>query len=253
VKRATVPAVAPGASRARAWIVGLAVVAALVLPEAAGASPSFQIPATADQLILVSSPGYHPANYLATLRAYRRVSASSPWRLVFGPWQAETGYSGLRDSRHEGDGSTPTGVFGIGATFYGTRPDPGGLHFAYHRLRCGDWWDSDQYTRRYNRFVHVRCGVTPRFASESNSEGLWTETLAYPYFAVIRFNVDPTIRGRGAPGSAIFFHSWVSGPTAGCVALPQTQLLTVLRWLKPADDPVIEIGTKREVNSSPTP
>jgi L,D-peptidoglycan transpeptidase YkuD (ErfK/YbiS/YcfS/YnhG family) len=144
-------------------------------------------------------------------------------------------------------------VFGIGATFYGTRPDPGGLHFAYHRLRCGDWWDSDQYTRRYNRFVHVRCGVTPRFASESNSEGLWTETLAYPYFAVIRFNVDPTIRGRGAPGSAIFFHSWVSGPTAGCVALPQTQLLTVLRWLKPADDPVIEIGTKREVNSSPTP
>jgi L,D-peptidoglycan transpeptidase YkuD (ErfK/YbiS/YcfS/YnhG family) len=219
----------------------------IVLTPSASARPSFQIPTTADQLIVVSSPTYHPANYLATFRAYRRSNSASPWHLALGPWQAETGYSGLRNSRHEGDGSTPTGVYGIGATFYGIEPNPGGLHYPYHRLRCGDWWDSDKYTSRYNRFVHVRCGVTPDFASASKSEGLWTETVAYPYFAVIRFNVDPTVGGRGAPGSGIFLHHWVYGPTAGCVALPGTQLLTVLRWLRPTDDPVIEIGTDRQV------
>jgi L,D-peptidoglycan transpeptidase YkuD (ErfK/YbiS/YcfS/YnhG family) len=244
------------AASSRFWTLvtaaGALVLTCLAFPPYAGArNPSFQIPTTADQLIVVSSPTHHPANYLATFRAYRRAGAASPWHLVLGPWQAETGYSGLRDSRHEGDGSTPTGVYGIGATFYGIEPNPGGLHYPYHRLRCGDWWDSDKYTPRYNRFIHVRCGVTPHFATASKSEGLWTETLAYPYFAVIRFNVDPTIGGRSAPGSAIFLHHWVYGPTAGCVALPGPELLAVLRWLRSNAAPVIEIGTNRELGSPP--
>jgi len=161
----------------------------------------------------------------------------------------ETGYGHLRDARHEGDGSTPTGVFGIGSTMYGNDPDPAGLHYAYHRLVCGDWWDENPYSPRYNRFVHVPCGITPGFASRS--EPLWTEKVAYAYFAVIRFNMDPTIAGRLAPGSGIFLHSWVGGPTAGCVALPQSRLLDLLRWLRPAAHPVIEIGTDREVASTP--
>jgi L,D-peptidoglycan transpeptidase YkuD (ErfK/YbiS/YcfS/YnhG family) len=81
---------------------------------------------------------------------------------VFGAWHVETGYGHLRDVRREGDGSTPTGIFGIGATMYGTKPDPGGLHYPYHQPVCGDWWDEDPYSMRYNRFVHVPCGVTPR-------------------------------------------------------------------------------------------
>lgn len=243
--------VLPWLNRALTASAALIVLAiAPLIPPAVARAAAFQIPSTADQLIVVSSPTYHPANYLATFRAYRRANTASPWHLVLGPWQAETGYSGLRDHRHEGDGSTPTGVYGIGATFYGTRSNPGGLHYRYHQLTCGDWWDSDKYTRRYNQFIHLPCGVTPRFATESDSEGLWTETVAYPYFAVIRFNVDPTIEGRDAPGSAIFLHHWVYGPTAGCVALPGAELLAVLRWLRPGDDPVIEIGTNREVGSA---
>jgi len=87
----------------------------------------FGIPATADELIVVSSPTYDPAapGYLAELRAYRRPSPGSPWRLAWGPW------------------------------------------------------------------------------------------------------------------------------TAGCVALPQSRLLDLLRWLRPAAHPVIEIGTDREVASTP--
>lgn len=206
----------------------------------------FEVPADADQLIVVSSPTYQPPDYLATLRTYERAGSSSRWRAVFGAWQAETGEGHLRDVRREGDGSTPTGVFGIGATMYGTQPDPGGLHYAYHRLVCGDWWDEDPYSPRYNRFVHVPCGATPAFASWS--EALWTETVAYPYFAVVQFNMSPTVGGVDAPGSGIFLHSWIGGPTEGCVALPEARLLDVLRWLRPSAHPVIEIGTDREVD-----
>jgi L,D-peptidoglycan transpeptidase YkuD (ErfK/YbiS/YcfS/YnhG family) len=135
---------------------------------------------------------------------------------------------------------------------YGTRADPGGLHEPYHQLVCGDWWDEDPYSPQYNRFVHVSCGTTPPFAAWS--EPLWEETQGdrgYPYLAVIDYNDDPTVAGPDAPGSGIFLHAWMDAPTEGCIALPVNDLLDVLRWLEPADHPVIEIGTDAEVGHVP--
>ncbi len=233
-------------------MVGAAVVAALIgspAVQAATRDTSLAIPSSANQLIVVSSPTDDPPGYLATLRAYQRAGPASPWRLVFGPWEAETGSGHLLSAgaRREGDHATPIGVFGIGSTMYGNQPNPGGLHYDYHRLACGDWWDEDPYSPQYNRFVHVPCGVTPAFASWS--EPLWTETVAYPYFAVVQFNMNPTRRGANGLGSGIFLHSWVGGATEGCVALRESQLLEVLRWLRPSAHPVIEIGTDAQVRA----
>ncbi len=216
-------------------------------PGARRAGNRFELPSSARQLIVVSSPTTTPAapGYLATFATYDRVGPRSPWRPVFRGWRAETGSGHLLRVRHEGDHATPIGVFGIGLTMYGNEPDPGGLHYRYHQLVCGDWWDEDPFSPRYNQFVYVPCGVAPGFAGWS--EALWTETVAYPYFAVIKFNMDPTVAGPAAPGSGIFLHSWMDGPTEGCVALPEAELLDVLRWLKPSADPVIEIGTDTQV------
>jgi L,D-peptidoglycan transpeptidase YkuD (ErfK/YbiS/YcfS/YnhG family) len=198
-----------------------ALLALLILPAQASAHPS--------QLIVVTGHA---------LRSYQRSGAYGPWRAVLAPAAAEVGYAGFSaaSERHEGDGTTPTGVFAIGSTIYGVRPRPRGLHYRYHRLRCGDWWDEDPASADYNRFVHVRCGLTPTFAP--GSEALWTEAVAYSYFAVIEFNSDPVVKGRG---SGIFLHSWVGGPTDGCVAVHPAVLLAILRWLDPADHPEIEI------------
>lgn len=217
---------------------------------AAGAQPqpgrgTLRIPARARQLIVVSSSTLDPQGHLATLRAYARSGDGATWTLKFGPWRAEIGYGGLRRHRHEGDGTTPIGVFGIESTLYGNRPNPGGLHLRYHHLVCGDWWDEDPYSPQYNRFVHAACGIQPPFAA--GSEALWTETTAYPYFAVLRFNVDPIRGGADAPGSGIFLHAWVGGPTAGCVALPRARLLRVLRWLRSHRHPFVAIGTDAQV------
>jgi L,D-peptidoglycan transpeptidase YkuD (ErfK/YbiS/YcfS/YnhG family) len=235
-------------------VLAVACLACYPSPAAGALGPSqsrFRVPATARQLIVVSSPTYDQADYLATFRSFQRVNASSPWRAVFRAWQAETGSGHIVDVRREGDHATPTGVFGFGLTMYGTEPNPGGLHEAYHQLVCGDWWDEDPYSNQYNRFVHVPCGSSPRFAAWS--EPLWTETKGYPYLAVIDYNDDPTIAGPNAPGSGIFLHAWMGAPTEGCIALPVPDLLKVLRWLEPGDKPIIEIGTDAEVGHVPPP
>jgi L,D-peptidoglycan transpeptidase YkuD (ErfK/YbiS/YcfS/YnhG family) len=244
-------------------VAALAAVVLLPASVAAGAAPAlvtaaappaaaarFSIPAKADQLIVVSSPNDDPPppGYLATLRTYQRANGTSPWRAVFPAWKAETGSGHLlpASERREGDHATPIGVFGIGATMYGNAPNPGGLSYPYHHLVCGDWWDEDPYSSRYNDFVHLSCDATPVFAEWS--EALWTETVAYPYFAVIQFDEGPIVSGPNAPGAGIFLHSWVGTATEGCVALPERALLDVLRWLKPSEHPLIEIGTNSEID-----
>lgn len=251
-----------------AGLAGLAVVAlwasvlSLIVPSTSRAQERAQpaaarrlvgrltIPRRADQLLVVSSPTDDPAapGYLVTLRAYARLNSDSSWRLVFGPWRAETGSGHLVTHRFAGDHATPVGVFGIGPTMYGVNRDPGGLHYPYHRLVCGDWWDEDPFSSYYNQFIHVRCNVTPGFAEWS--EALWTERVAYTYFAVVRFNMHPTVVGLSAPGAGIFLHNWVGSGTEGCIALHEAALLRILRWLKPSARPMIAIGTNTQVLSA---
>lgn len=234
----------PLAPLSRRRVPALAALLLALLP-ACAAGARLRIPRSARQLVVVSSPTAVPPGdqSVATMRAYARVSERSRWRLVFGPWATETGRGHLiaATRRREGDHATPIGVFGFGHSLYGTAADPGGLHYRYHRLVCGDWWDEDPRSPLYNRFVHLPCGVTPPFGG--NSEALWTATLAYRYFAVIDFNTDPIRGGPVAPGSGIFLHSWVYSSTDGCVALPVSRELALLRWLRPSRRPVIEIGT----------
>jgi L,D-peptidoglycan transpeptidase YkuD (ErfK/YbiS/YcfS/YnhG family) len=119
---------------------------------------------------------------------------------------------------------------------YGIAPDPG-VTFAYHRLVCGDWWDEDSSSRAYNTFRHVACGTKPPF--RGGSEALWRILPQYRYFAVIAYNAGPVVRGRG---SAIFLHVSTGHPTAGCISLPEAELIHVLRWLRPAAKPLIQIS-----------
>lgn len=230
---------------AAVWVVVLLCAGPAFAAQRQPGTGRLHIPAAARQLIVVSSSTAAPASHLAMLRAYARSGPDAHWHLRFGPWRAEIGYGGLRDHRHEGDGSTPTGVYGLESMLYGNRPRPRGLHFRYHHLVCGDWWDEDPYSSLYNRFVHVACGTRPAFAA--GSEALWTEKVAYPYFAALRFNVAPVRGGPGAPGSAIFLHGWVGGPTAGCVAVRDGRLLALLRWIRPGRHPMVAIGTAAQV------
>ncbi len=189
----------------------------------------------AQQVIVVDAPTF--SSTTATLTTWEDDGAG--WYQPLPPMPAVNGATGWEygPDRREADGSSPIGIFPIGSTMYGNDPDPG-VTFPYHQLVCGDWWDEDGYgnSPTYNTFVHVPCGTTPAFAG--TSEALWTETIAYPYFAVIDFNTPPS----GPLGAGIFLHANVGAPTAGCVSLPVTDLVAVLRWLQPSLHPVVVMG-----------
>jgi L,D-peptidoglycan transpeptidase YkuD (ErfK/YbiS/YcfS/YnhG family) len=180
-------------------------------------------PTAAQQLVTVRAPGGATAGSVAL---WQRRGAC--FRRIGGPWSARLGASGLSSHKREGDGSTPTGTYRIGSTMYGIAANPGVHGFAYHRLVCGDWWDEDPRSPTYNTFRHVACGARPSFGGAS--EALWRIAPQYRYFAVIDYNARPVVPGRG---SAIFLHVSAARATAGCVSLPESTLVRVLRWLRP--------------------
>jgi L,D-peptidoglycan transpeptidase YkuD (ErfK/YbiS/YcfS/YnhG family) len=193
----------------------------------------------ATQLIIVDASTY--ATTSATLSAWQREG--SCWVAVFGPWTAHIGANGFSDHHVEGDNTTPTGAYGIGAVMYGNAPNPG-VQYPYQQLVCGDWWDEDPNSPEYNTFQSVPCGETPSFGGDS--EALWEETTVYPSFAVINYNASPIVPGAG---SAIFIAANLGSPTEGCVGLPIDELDQLLRWLKPAALPLVVLGPDSEITN----
>jgi L,D-peptidoglycan transpeptidase YkuD (ErfK/YbiS/YcfS/YnhG family) len=206
---------------------------ALALSPGADAEPSACRPATGKGTQLVTVESSSPTSTHATLRLWSRKGRC--WQPVAGPWAARVGRSGLSGNRREGDGTTPTGTYSIGRTMYGISPDPG-VRYRYRRIVCGDYWVEDASSPSYNRFRHVPCGQTPPFRVKG--ERLWQATTAYRHLAVIEFNMNPVVPGRG---SGIFLHASTGGATNGCVSLPVGQLRQVLRWLQPEASPRIQI------------
>ena len=181
------------------------------------------------QLITVYALSY--GSTYAKLRVYTLVNGK--WVKVYGPWIARVGYNGVAPlgKKREGDGRTPQGTFGFDF-FFGVQPQPT-PHFAFpfRRAYRNDYWDDDSSSALYNEWV-----VGTKTAGR-NPEPMYN-VPAYDYAAVIAYN---TARTPGL-GSAIFLHVGTGGDTAGCVSLPKSELLQVLHWLKPADNPRIRIS-----------
>lgn len=194
---------------------------------------SISVPRGTSQLITVEAGRSKTTS--ASLRLWRRNDDC--WVAAAGSWTARVGWNGISGNRHEGDGTTPAGVFAIGRVMYGNAANPG-VRYRYRRLVCGDWWNEDPRSSSYNTFQHVRCGTRPPF--RTTTPGLWQEKRAYRHFAVIEFNMRPVVAGRG---SGIFLHAQTGSSTNGCVSLPAERLVAALRWLRPAAQPRIAIGT----------
>ena len=182
----------------------------------------------AGQAVVVTADRYGTTS--ATLTAYQREGEG--WRRAFGPWTARLGTRGLAPpgEKREGDGRTPSGVYGFDF-FFGVSPDPG-VKFPYRRVTNRIVWDDDPASALYNTWVDL-----DRQQAGAEPEPMFVSP-AYDHGAVIAYNTDRT----PGLGSAIFLHVSNGGPTAGCVSLPSGQLVEVLRWLDPGRGPRIVLG-----------
>jgi L,D-peptidoglycan transpeptidase YkuD (ErfK/YbiS/YcfS/YnhG family) len=198
-----------------------------------------QLASTGSALQLVTVVAPYRASTQGTFRLWRKSAGC--WRAAAGPWTAWLGQRGVSANKREGDRTTPAGAFAFLPTMYGVAASPG-VRYRYHRIVCGDWWVEDARSPWYNRFRHVPCGSRPPF--RVTSEDMSRSPTAYRHLAVIAYNARPVVPGRG---SGIFLHASTGRPTLGCVSLPLAQLVTVVRWLRPAQAPLIAIGTRRTI------
>ena len=70
----------------------------------------------------------------------------------------------------------------------------------------------------------------PASWNASASEHLIDYKYSYNYAAMVNYNVDPTIKGKG---SAIFLHCTHPGSlaSAGCISIPESKMIRALRMI----------------------
>ncbi len=164
----------------------------------------------------------------AVLRTWT-LTASGHYLQVFAPYVANVGVNGVRPTR-EGLGRTPVGIFTLTQAFGNELNN--GTRLPYTLVGPNAWWDENPASAHYNRLVVS--SVSPG----GNSENLYEAGEAYAHAVVINYNTNPVVKGAG---SGFFLHVSMGVATEGCVSIPLGDLDRVMRWLDPAEHPVISI------------
>jgi L,D-peptidoglycan transpeptidase YkuD (ErfK/YbiS/YcfS/YnhG family) len=203
------------------------------------------------QLMVVRTSGWNAVE--GRLQRYERANAHEEWRKVGEPIAIVVGKNGLGwgigvlaaeasnvhaaadPVKREGDGKAPAGVFALGTAFgYAAQPLPG-LKMPYLNLTPSIECVDDVASKHYNRIVD-RSVVAPDWNS---SEHMREAGESYRWGAVVDHNnTNPPEPGGG---SCVFLHIWRSQDqgTAGCTAMSQIHLETLLTWLDPARKPLL--------------
>lgn len=184
------------------------------------------------QLILVTSSGYNTSS--ASIRTFEKNSKGK-WVPVL-TTTGHIGKYGFTKDMKEGGKKSPIGKFTIGTAF-GREGNPG-TKLAFRKITSDDVWVDDPTSPLYNTWQ-----------SKKKTKGQWksAENMnipAYTYGFVINYNT------KRVPykGSAIFFHIG-SSYTLGCTATSETNVVKILKWLDPAQKPVIIQTPIKELNN----
>ena len=169
----------------------------------------------------------------AKLTTWNKIGTQ--WFAAFAPMAAVVGREGLarEGEKKEGDGRTPSGIFSLG-TGFGYDPAPKKMGLAYRQVTSDDYWVDDPESAQYNQWVKGK-------PQAKSFEKLKRDDHLYQLAIVVNYNVQPVVPGAG---SAIFIHLWraPSQGTAGCVALSESNMRKLYRWLNSAKAPVVIVG-----------
>jgi L,D-peptidoglycan transpeptidase YkuD (ErfK/YbiS/YcfS/YnhG family) len=148
-----------------------------------------------------------------------------------GARRAAIGAAGIAVKGGEGDGITPRGRFAVREILYrADRIARPGAKLPLRAIQPDDGWCDAPDDANYNRLVKL-----PYRASVEN---MWRDDGLYDLVAVLGFNDDPVVPGKG---SAIFLHVARPdySPTHGCAALAFADALAAVEQLQPGDAVVI--------------
>jgi|ERR1700722_1951628 len=238
------------------FLAGLALGAAGILAVSAQAAEPYALKQST-QMIVVTTPDWNAVQ--GTLQRYDRANPQDDWRPVGEPIAIVVGQSGVgwgigvvaTDNpkvrlasdpvKKEGDGRSPAGVFSLGTAFGDTSQPLAGLKTPYLQLTPSIECVDDSSSQYYNRVVD-RSAVVPDWNSSEHMRNIGE---AYRWGIVVGHNGGDMKSGANPPvpggGSCVFLHIWGSATrgTAGCTAMSQNQLETLLAWLDPMRKPLL--------------
>jgi D-alanyl-D-alanine dipeptidase len=206
------------------------------------AEPSDAIPSESRQIVLVIAPNWNSSS--GTLRRFSRSGAHESWSGVGDAVPVLIGEHGLGRAaglrsipggpsprKREGDRRSPAGVFQFTAVFCHEKLD--GIRMPLLPITPTTEAIDDPNSRYYNRIVDRRDIPHPDWRTSERMAKI------RDYALCIAVGSNPS-RQRGG-GSCVFLHRWRGRRpgTAGCTALRYPDLLTVVRWLDPAQKPVL--------------
>ena len=170
---------------------------------------------------LVAEPGAS----VPAARASLWEDRADGWARVWDCSEAVAGRAGFAapGAKREGDGRSPSGIFGLSLAFgYAAAGDTA---LPYRCCTMADRWVDDPDSPDYNRWV-----TAPHPAR--SAERMRRDDDLYEFGLVVDYNCDPAVPGAG---SAIFVHvrDERGGGTAGCLALPRAEMVALLRRLRP--------------------
>lgn len=217
----------------------------------------FNLPTPTRQLLVVTTRSWSSTS--GSLQRYER--SGKKWQAIGESIPVSLGHNGLawgeglhripkntREKR-EGDGCAPAGVFAIGPAFgYAAKP-PSDCKLSYRAATDHDYFVDDPTSADYNRWVTVPAGQSndPRKFWKS-FEKMRRHDHRYEWGIVIQQNDHPVAKGKG---SAIFFHVWQGAgvATVGCTAMARENLLELLRWLDPKQQPLLVQAPAAEIKN----
>ena len=140
------------------------------------------------------------------------------------------GKNGVSSESREGDYRTPKGLFSLGFAFGIEKLE--GLSIEYRQINSRCYWVDDPESKYYNQWMESDA------IRWNSAEHLADYPTAYHYAVAINYNMNPVVPYAG---SAIFLHCQTGSYTAGCVAVPKKDMITILHWLDAEKIPMILI------------
>ena len=212
---------------------------------AAPAEPAPPVSASTRQLLVVKAAHWNASS--GQLERYERDEASA-WHGVGAPVSVSLGRNGLAwgrgrhpsgevgPTKHEGDGRSPAGVYGLSTAFGAAEALPEGAHaFPYRKATPNTYCVEDVRSPHYNELIEARrAGATvwQRWSPLLRADGL------FRWGVVVSQNGPDVVVGAG---SCVFLHLWRGShlPTSGCTAMAADALEAILRWLDPKEGPLL--------------
>jgi len=209
---------------------------------------NISIPKETKQLLVVSTANWSTKN--GTLQRFEKKN--DVWNPTGASVSIVLGRNGLAwglglhqiptDAKYvkkEGDGKAPAGLFNLGNAF-GYKPYD--IDFPYSVYKRTDHCVDDGHSQWYNQIIDS----TTVDKDYKSFEHMKLRNYLYQYGIVVKHNPENIPNS----GSCIFIHikSKTGNGTAGCTAMKENKITTILKWLRENKKPLLLQLPKEEMN-----